>query len=72
MLPLSTTVVDAPLMRIRIPSTATTGIRTESFVMVDKITTVRRSQVGERVGRVSATRLVEIERALLTFLGIAD
>lgn len=72
MLPLSTTVVDAPLMRIRIPSTATTGIRTESFVMVDKIATVRRSQVGERVGRVSATRLVEIERALLTFLGIAD
>jgi hypothetical protein len=37
-----------------------------------KITTVRRSDVGERVGRVSATTLVEIERSLLAFLGIAD
>lgn len=71
-LPLSTTAVDAPLLRIRIPATATTGIRSESYVMVDKITTVRRSNVGQRVGRVSATTLVEIERSLLAFLGIAD
>lgn len=40
--------------------------------MIDKIMTVRRAHVGQRVGRVSATTLVEIERALLTFLGIAD
>jgi mRNA interferase MazF len=71
-LPLSTVVVDAPLLRIRIPATATTGIRSESFVMIDKITSVRRSNVGQRIGRVSATSLVEIERALVTFLGIAD
>lgn len=71
-LPLSTTIVDAPLMRIRVPATATTGIRSESFVMVDKITTVRRAQMGQRIGRVSSTILVEIERALITFLGIAD
>lgn len=71
-LPLSTTVVDAPLLRVRVPSTATTGIQSESYIMIDKITTVRRSHVGQRIGRVSSTILVEVERALLTFLGIAD
>jgi mRNA interferase MazF len=71
-LPLSATLIDAPLVRIRVPATATTGIRTDSFAMVDKVTTVRRSNVQQRVGRVSAATLVEIERALLTFLGMAD
>jgi mRNA interferase MazF len=71
-LPLSTVVVDAPLLRIRIPATATTGIRSESFAMVDKITTVRRSNVDQRIGRVSASTLVEVERAMLAFLGLAD
>ena len=37
--------------------------------MVDKITTVRRSNVQAVVGRLEATRLVEVERRLLVFLG---
>jgi mRNA interferase MazF len=71
-LPLSTVVVDAPLLRVRIPATATTGIHSESFAMVDKITTIRRSNVDQRTGRVSASTLVEIERAMLAVLGLAD
>lgn len=70
-LPLTTTPVDAPLLRIAVPATATTGIAQESFVMVDKLTTVRRSNVRERVGRLTADQLVEVERALLAFLGLA-
>lgn len=71
-LPLSTVVVDAPLLRVRIPATATTGIRSESFAMVDKITTVCRANVDQRIGRVSASTLVEVERAMLALLGLAD
>jgi mRNA interferase MazF len=71
-LPLSTVVVDAPLLRVRIPATATPGIRSESFAMVDKVTTVRRSNVDQRIGRVSASTLVEVERAMLAFFGLAD
>lgn len=70
-LPLTTTPVDAPLLRIAVPATATTGIAQDSFVMVDKLTTVRRSNVRERVGRLTADQLVEVERALLAFLGLA-
>jgi mRNA interferase MazF len=37
--------------------------------MVDKITTVRRSNARTVVGRLEATTLVEFERLLLVFLG---
>jgi mRNA-degrading endonuclease toxin of MazEF toxin-antitoxin module len=68
----SRAVADADLLRVRIPATATTGIHSESFAMVDKITTIRRSNVDQRTGRVSASTLVEIERAMLAVLGLAD
>lgn len=71
-LPLTSTEVDAPLLRIPVPNTATTGLHRLSFIMVDKLTTVRRSAVIERLGRVSAGQLGDVERALLVFLGLAD
>jgi mRNA interferase MazF len=39
--------------------------------MVDKITTVRRARLGERVGRLSDEDIVRLGRALLVFLGFA-
>ena len=39
--------------------------------MIDKLTTVRRSNVHARVGRLTAEQLVEIERAMMAFLGLA-
>lgn len=69
--PLTSNEIDAPLTRVPIDADALTGIEKRSFAMVDKITTTRRSRLGERLGRVSAARMVDIERALLVFLGIA-
>lgn len=40
-LPLRTTAVDAPLLRIALRATATTGIRQDSYVMIDKLTVER-------------------------------
>lgn len=70
--PLTTTAVDAPLLRVPLRSTSTSGIRSDSQIMIDKLTTVRRANIKERVGRISATQLVEVERALMVFLGLAD
>jgi len=47
------------------------GISQDSYAMVDKITTIRRSSLRDRVGRASAGQMVEIERAMLVFLGVA-
>ncbi|WP_262103471.1 type II toxin-antitoxin system PemK/MazF family toxin [Arthrobacter sp. Marseille-P9274] len=71
-LPLTTSEVDAPLLRIGLQPTPTTGLQGASFIMIDKLTTVRRSNVQERVGRLPAAQLVEVERALMVFLGLAD
>jgi len=70
--PLTTTQVDARYLRMPLEATALSGLDDASSVMVDKLTTVQRSNVGVRVGALSTTELVELERLLLVFLGIAD
>ena len=71
LLPLTSTVMDAPLLRITIDATELSGLRQSSQVMIDKLTTVRRANVQERIGRLSTAQLVEVERAMLAFLGLA-
>lgn len=51
--PLTSTDVAAPLLRTPLPADATTRLDNASFVMVDKLCAVRRSNVVGRVGRVS-------------------
>ncbi|AIY00825.1 hypothetical protein ART_1226 [Arthrobacter sp. PAMC 25486] len=70
-LPLTSTLVDAPLLRIAVQPTELSGSLRDSYIMVDKLTTVRRSNVQSRVGRLTPTQLDQVERALLVFLGIA-
>jgi mRNA interferase MazF len=71
--PMTSALLDAPLMRIRISGGdgRLSGLDRDSDVMIDKLTTVRRSNVHTRVGRLTAEQLVEIERAMMAFLGLA-
>lgn len=70
-IPLTTHDVDAPLIRVPINASPMSGITYDSFAMVDKVTTVRRANLRERTGRATSAQMVDIERALLVFLGIA-
>ena len=63
---------DAPLFRIPIDADDTTGIRQPSRLMVDKITTVPRSKLGERVGRLSDDDMTRLGRSIVVFLGLAS
>lgn len=69
--PLTTTLTDAPFLRLRIPADGIAGLAQDSDVMVDKLTTVRRSNVQVRIGRLSSQQMVELERLMMTFLGMA-
>ena len=70
--PLTTTLTDAPLLRLRVPAAGLAGgLVQDSDVMVDKLTTVRRSNVQVRIGRLSSQQMVELERLMMTFLGMA-
>lgn len=70
-LPLTSHLLDAPLLRVRIGAGEMSGLDRDSDVMVDKLTTVRRSNVATRVGRLSTEQLGEVERGVMAFLGFA-
>jgi mRNA interferase MazF len=61
---------DAPLLRIHVEADSENGLRTSCNLMVDKVTTVPRSKLGEHVGVLSKAHLAELERLLLVFLGL--
>ena len=67
--PFTTTKVDAPLLRVPVAADEGNGLGHDSYLMIDKITTVRRSNARTVLGRLDATTLVEVERRLLVFLG---
>lgn len=67
--PFTTTEVDAPLLRVPVTADEQNGLDQDSFLMVDKVTTVRRSNAHTVLGRLEATTMVELERRLLVFLG---
>ena len=67
--PFTSTQVDAPLLRMSVTADEENGLDQDSFLMVDKMTTVRRGNARTVVGRLEATTLVEFERRLLVFLG---
>ncbi|MGL5930358.1 MAG: type II toxin-antitoxin system PemK/MazF family toxin, partial [Dermatophilaceae bacterium] len=69
--PLTTSLTDAPLLRLSVEPTEVTGVRQPSQVMVDKVVTMPRAAVGEQVGRLGDADLVRLDRALLVFLGLA-
>lgn len=67
--PFTTTEVDAPLLRVPVTADKQNGLDQDSFLMVDKVTTVRRSNAHTILGKLEATTMVELERRLLVFLG---
>lgn len=69
--PLTTNDTGAPLLRIPLQPNAYNGLTSPSHIMVDKITTVPRSKIDRRIGKVTTTEMLQLERALLVFLGMA-
>jgi mRNA interferase MazF len=70
-LPVTSTLVAAPLLRVTVQPDPKNGLQQPSQVMIDKAMTVKRDKVGQAFGRIDADTLVEIERCLAVFLGIA-
>lgn len=62
---------DAPLFRLPIEPGQGNGLRAVCRLMVDKITTVHKTKIGARVGRLADKDMVRLNRAVLVFLGIA-
>ena len=62
---------EAPLFRLAVMPNERNGLRAACRLMVDKITTVPKTKVGERVGRLDDEDMVRLNRAAIVFLGLA-
>jgi mRNA interferase MazF len=62
---------DAPLFRLSVEPNERNGLRTECRMMVDKITTVPKSKIGARVGRLDDEDILRLNQAAFVFLGLA-
>ena len=61
---------DAPLFRLPVAPSEQNGLRAASRLMVDKVTTVSKSKLGARVGRLDEDDVVRLNRAMIVFLGL--
>jgi len=69
--PLTTEPVEAPILRLLVEPTPENGLRNTSRLMVDKVTTVPKSRLGQRIGQLADDDLLRLNRSLLVFLGLA-
>jgi len=62
---------EAPLFRLPVEPNERNGLRAACRLMVDKITTVPKSKVGSRIGRLDDEDILRLNQAILVFLGLA-
>jgi mRNA interferase MazF len=70
--PFTTDPTEAPLLRLVITPADGNGLREVSRIMIDKITTVPKSKLGARVGRMADEDMLRLNRGVVVFLGLAD
>ena len=70
-LPLTSTLVAAPLVRIDVAPTPENGLRAPSQIMVDKAVTVPANKLGPVFGTCHDGAMLAVNRSLALFLGVA-
>jgi mRNA interferase MazF len=67
----SSALIDAPLLRLTVDPHETNGLNRRSQIMIDKAMTILRTKIGGIFGRLDGDAMVEVERRLAVFLGMA-
>ncbi len=62
---------EAPLLRVRVEPDERNKLDQPSSLMIDKLTTVPRSNLSSRIGRLSDEDTVRLNRAIVVFLRLA-
>lgn len=68
---LTSTLVDAPLLRIAVMPNALNGLQRPSQIMIDKAITVRRDRVGQVIGQLDDDIMLAMTRSLAVFFALA-
>lgn len=59
---------EAPLVRLPVTPNAGNGLLSPCWLMADKISTVPKSKIGVRIGRLDDEDILRLNQALLVFL----
>ena len=70
-LPITSTLVDAPLLRLSVEPSLDNGLRAPSQIMLDKPMTVKTDKIGSPFGHLDDTTMLSVSRSLALFLGLA-
>jgi mRNA interferase MazF len=70
-LPITGELTDAPLLRIGLSPSDRNGLRKPSQIMIDKPITIKREKVGQRIGALESADMIQVDRSIALFLGIA-
>src|ERR1700730_7375697 len=68
---MSSTIVDAPLIRIDVEPSDQNGLHTLSQIAIDKMFTVRREKIGNAIGQLEDEAMIAVNRAMVVFFGLA-
>jgi mRNA interferase MazF len=69
--PVTSTLVNAPLFRLTVEPSPGNGLRSLSQLMVDKVTTIPRARITQVIGRLEDDLVLRVSRALALWVGIA-
>jgi mRNA interferase MazF len=70
-LPVTSALVDAPLLRLTVEPSEGNGLRKQSQIMIDKASTIQRDKIGPAFGQLDDETMVSVTRSLAVFLGVA-
>lgn len=68
---LTTDLTEAPLIRLAVEPNERSGLNSPSRIMIDKVTTVPKAKLGQRIGRLDDEDIVRLNQGLMVFLGLA-
>jgi len=63
---------DAPLFRVDVQPDSKNGLECRSQIMADKIVAIRKDKITQSVGQLDSKTLLQLNRSLALFLGIAQ
>jgi mRNA interferase MazF len=70
--PLTGTPTDTVYARFVLRPSPRNGLQLSSHVMVDKISTLPKAEIGRRIGQLDAEDVVRLSQRVVLFLGLAE
>lgn len=67
----TTNAIDLPSMRVQVEPSPRNGLREISRLMVEKVTSVRKTRMGKRIGRLDDADMARLDQVLIVYLGLA-